>query len=396
MIYYLGDQISQNIRETPEGYLVCENVPIARTGEQIYLARELGITDGDPERQVRVYRNEEDVFDPVAIASFEGKDVTDGHPAEGVDNSNYANYSKGHLERVRRNGDHLEADLIIKDPVLASEVQNRVKREVSCGYMCEYVPYKDGYKQTQIRGNHVAVVPRGRAGHEIAIKDSALEAQKGAHKMNATKALLEFFGLAAKDASPEELEKLTANTAMVLDADPAKKALEAEPTEPAQDEGIPKGDDLDTKLDKILERIETIEKKVNGHGGPKKSSDEKTIDEELTKLEGDACSEDSDPEVEVKEEMKEEVPDKEFAAKLLRLMRPIVAEIGDEAIKSSVTDALLESVRGQSVVPDIQKAATASAKKAADEAAKTSYEKICEGQQSAYNARNPHTMKKEG
>lgn len=394
MISYFGSKISENLSETPEGFLIAQNVPIARTGDQIYLARELGIKDGDPERQIRVTRTEEEVFDPVAMASFEGKDVTDGHPSEGVDASNFANYSKGHLQNVRRNGNVLEADLIIKDPVLASEVQNKVKREVSCGYLCEYEPFGDGYKQTHIRGNHVAVVPRGRAGHEIAIKDSDPESQKGAHKMSATKALLEFFGLAAKDASPEELERLTEKTAKVLDAEPAAKAQEAEPAEPAQDEGIPKGDDLGTKLDKILERIETIEKRINGHGGPKKSSDETTIDEELSKLEGDACGKDG--EAEVIEEEKEEVPDRDLASKILRVMRPIVASIEDKETKSAVADAILESVRGNSLVGDIQKATTASAKQAADAAAKTSYDKICEGQQDAYNARNPHTKKKEG
>ncbi len=391
MTFYFGSKISENLSETPEGFLIAQNVPIARTGEQVYLARELGITDGDPERQIRVLRPEEEVFDPVAMASFEGKDVTDGHPSEGVDSSNFANYSKGHLQNVRRNGNVLEADLFIKDPVLVSEIQNKVKREVSCGYLCEYVPDGEGYRQTHIRGNHVAVVPRGRAGHEIAIKDSGPEPQKGAHKMSATKALLEFFGLAAKDASPEELEKLTENTAKVLDAEPAGKAQEAEPTETAQDADTPKGDDLGTKLDKILERLETIEKKVNGHGGPKKSSDETTIDEELTKLEGDACSEDGAP---AKKE-KVEVQDRETASQILRVMRPIVASIEDEAIKSTVTDAILESVRGQSIVPDIQKAAQASAQQAADAAAKTSYDKICEGQQEAYNSRNPHAKKKE-
>ena len=395
MISYFGSKISENLSETPEGFLIAQNVPIARTGEQIYLALELGIAGADPERQVRVTRTEEEVFDPAAVASFEGKDVTDGHPSEGVDSSNFSHYSKGHLQNVHRNGNVLEADLIIKDPVLASEVRNKVKREVSCGYLCEYEPFGDGYRQTHIRGNHVAVVPLGRAGHEIAIKDSAPEAQKGAHRMSATKALLEFFGLAAKDATPEELEKLTENTALVLDAGPAEKAQEAGPTETARDEDIPEGDDLGSKLDKLLERIEALEKHVNGHGGPEKDSDEAALDEELTKLEGGGPEKDGEPGSEVIEESGEELPDKELARKLLRLMRPIVASIGDKAIKSEVTDAILQSVRSSDPVADIQKAARDSAKRAADAAAKTSYEKICEGQQSAYNARNPHTKNKE-
>ena len=398
MIYYFGSKLSDNISETPEGYLVCRNVPIARTGKQTYLARELNIKDGDPEARIEVERREEDVFSPAAMASFEGKDVTDGHPTEGVNASNFATHSKGHVQNVRRDGDTLVADMIIKDPVLVSEVQNKVKREVSCGYICDYVKEESGgYKQTNIRGNHIAVVPRGRAGHEIAIKDSAPEAQKGAHNMSATKALLEFFGLAAKDATPEELATLTENTAKVLDADPVGKTQEAEPTkaEEVKDEGIPKGDDLGSKLDKILERIETIENRFNGHGGPQKDSDETTIDEELTKLTGETKAGDGDMS-EVIEEKAEEKPDKELSAAILRLMRPIVAKIEDKDVKSSVTDALIEAVRtGPSQLPGIQKATKESAQMAADAAAKTSYEKMCEGSQSAYDARNPH-MKKEG
>ena len=83
MLAYYGTEISPNQTETAEGFLICRNVPIARTGEMVYLARELRL-DGDPERLVMVHRAPEDVFDPAAMASFEGKPVTDGHPPENV------------------------------------------------------------------------------------------------------------------------------------------------------------------------------------------------------------------------------------------------------------------------------------------------------------------------
>ena len=54
-IAYYGTDISPNKTETVEGYLICRNVPIARTGAQQYLAREL-MLDGDPERIVTVDR----------------------------------------------------------------------------------------------------------------------------------------------------------------------------------------------------------------------------------------------------------------------------------------------------------------------------------------------------
>ena len=65
MLTYYGTEISPNQTKTDEGFLICKNVPIARTGTMEYLARELGL-DGDPERIVAVNRYEEDVFSPAA------------------------------------------------------------------------------------------------------------------------------------------------------------------------------------------------------------------------------------------------------------------------------------------------------------------------------------------
>ena len=169
MIAYYGSTISKHMTQTPEGFLICRDVPIARIGTQDYLARELGL-DGEPDRPVTVERRPEDVFDPVAIASFEGKDVTYTHPPEMLAPENQSSYSKGHAENVRREGDFLVADLHLKDPTLISEVRNGILREVSCGYLCDYTPSGAGYRQTNIRGNHIAIVPRGRAGHDVAIK----------------------------------------------------------------------------------------------------------------------------------------------------------------------------------------------------------------------------------
>ena len=218
MIAYYGDRISPHMTDTPKGYLICHDVPIARTGEQEYLAKELQL-DGEPDRLVKVNRYPEDVFEAATLASFEGKDVTAGHPPENVGPENFSAYSKGHVENVRRIGDHIVADLHIKDASLISDIRNHVVREVSCGYLCNYLPDGSGYKQTHIRGNHVAVVPRGRAGHEVAIKDHAAEqAEKGRNQNMSEfwKSILTAFGMAAKDASPEELQTMAATTAAAL------------------------------------------------------------------------------------------------------------------------------------------------------------------------------------
>lgn len=229
MLAYYGTEISEHMTDTPEGYLVCRDVPIARTGDMTYRAGELGL-EGDPDRLVTVRREEADVFSPAAIASFEGKDVTAGHPAEMVGPENHAAYTKGHVQNVRREGDYLLADLLVKDAALISDIRNNIVREVSCGYHCQYVPDGSGYRQAHIRGNHVAVVSRGRAGREVAIKDSAEDAGKGKSMSKFSEAILKAFGMAAHEAEdPAAVEALIPTAATALDAEPAGKAPEAVP-----------------------------------------------------------------------------------------------------------------------------------------------------------------------
>ena len=398
-VAYYGSHISEHLVKTPEGYLICYGVPINRTGTQMYTAGELGL-DGDPERPVTVYRLEEDVFAPAALASLEGKDVTRGHPPEMLNAEIQAGYSKGHLENVHREGENTVADLVIKDPSLVYDVENGVLREVSCGYNCQFEPYLDGYRHTHIVGNHVAVVPRGRAGRDVAIKDAAEQAEKGRnHMSDFWKSVLTAFGMAAKDASPEELDTMVQTTANVLDAEPAK-APEAEPTkdEPAQEPAkdaetieAHKGDDIGAKLDRILEMLEA---KARGGRGEHPLRDETDLDEMIAKLAG-------------KEEGKEAVtiPAEEMdgvtasardaAVELLHKVRPAVAAIEDKQTRAKVTDALLSAIKGPDMMGAIAQATMDSARANADKARKTTYEQMCADSAAEYAARNPHTAKRE-
>lgn len=402
-IAYYGATISPNMDKTPEGYLICRNVPINRTGVQVYTAQEVGIPGGgdDP---VNVYRLEEDVFAPAALASMEGKDITRGHPPDMLDASNQAAYSNGHIENVHRDGDNTLADLIIKDPSLVSDVENKVLREVSCGYYCTFEPYMDGYKQTHLIGNHVAVVPRGRAGHEVAIHDTAPEAEKGRQKMSEFwKSVLTAFGMAAKDASPEELDAMVATTATALDAAPAEPAAEPAKDEapeaaPAEDEMVekaPKGDDIGSKLDRILEMLEA---KARGGRGEHPLHDESDLDEMVAKLAGK--KDDPEAAVVVPAEEMEDVScmsdaAKDAAVELLKKVRPAVAAIQDKQERARVVDALLSTIKGPNTVGTIMQAAQDSARKNAEKTRRNNYQKMCEDAESAYAARNPHKIKKE-
>lgn len=66
---FYGTRLSDNIsRRESTGALLCLNVPVARTGIQQYLPEELGLESGPG--MIPVYRPEEEVFAPEAIASL--------------------------------------------------------------------------------------------------------------------------------------------------------------------------------------------------------------------------------------------------------------------------------------------------------------------------------------
>lgn len=164
---FYGSRFSPHMTKTPEGFLICHSVPICRTGEQEYLPREIGVEE-EKRPIITVLRTPEEVFKPAAIASFEGKPVTDDHPPVPLDSSNYSTYTKGAVQNVHRgtgeDDDKLVCDIVLYNSVLISKVEAG-KREISCGYDCKYIPNGDGtYHQADIIGNHVAVGQAVRRG----------------------------------------------------------------------------------------------------------------------------------------------------------------------------------------------------------------------------------------
>lgn len=393
-IAYYGTTISPHMDRTPEGYLVCRDVPIARTGTQEYFAREM-MLEGDPERIITVDRKPEDVFEAATLASFEGKPVTDGHPPESVSPENFSAYTRGHIQNVRRSGDFIVADLYINDSSLASEVENRVKREVSCGYTCTYVPDGSGYRQTNIRGNHVAVVPAGRAGHDVAIKDSAPEAEKGRKSvMSHWKTFLTAFGMAAKDASPEELDTMATTASTALDAAPAAPAKDAAPeAEPAKAE-----DANDTAMASLDERMGRMEAMLQKLMPKEKAADEDPdLDDMIEKLGGKKDPEASTtvPAEKADDSCMGGGMSKDEALRFYTAMRPTVKKIQDQATRKMVSDAIIGYATGSLANPmgDIVKAAQDSARSASEASRRTDYEKLCADSQAAYAERNPHKKK---
>jgi len=152
---------------TPEGYLRVW-ASIARTGIQHY-------TDADGSIR-KEFRPESEVASPESLASFAGKAITMEHPPALLDSENTKDYQIGFTgsEIVYDNG-FVRAVMTVTDRDVIEKIMHGDVREVSAGYRVNYDPtpgvtdsgeHYNGI-QTEISGNHVAIVRRGRAGPQV-------------------------------------------------------------------------------------------------------------------------------------------------------------------------------------------------------------------------------------
>ncbi|HDV6327454.1 TPA: DUF2213 domain-containing protein [Burkholderia cenocepacia] len=174
---YTTEQIGERQSMTPEGFLLCEAVPIARIGSQDYVYSEL------PELEAKdgiivAERTADVLFSPETLASFKGKPVTINHPPEFVTPANYMSVARGTVCNPRRGegaqADLMLADLLITDAEAIRRVQSKDLTEVSNGYDADYEQIAPGRaRQVTIVGNHVALVKNARCGPVCSIGDSS-------------------------------------------------------------------------------------------------------------------------------------------------------------------------------------------------------------------------------
>lgn len=287
MRFYAPIEIGPSRRKTPEGFLICMDVPLARTGEQIYGPGETPVADRDG--VVMIMREESEVFRPETIASFEGKPVTDDHPPVDVTPSNWKKYAMGHAINVRRgggsDGNLLLGDLIIMDEHAISAVEAG-KREISCGYDAEYDELEPGRgRQWNILGNHIALVERGRCGLRCSIGDQQQEqdmrtlddgkgiyaqlraAVLGGHKETAEALITQAEASKSSDAVHIHLDDAGGGTRRTSDEGGAASQME----------GLEKRmDSFEERIGKVHDSIEEMRKEMKGD----KSKDRKGKDDE--------------------------------------------------------------------------------------------------------------------
>lgn len=298
--FFTNERIGPKRSLTPEGFLLCEDVPIARTGSQDYAYFEL------PELEAKdgvivAERGADVLFAPETLASFEGKPVTIDHPPDFVTPANWKAVSVGHVRNVRRGeGEQSElmlADLLITDAEAIRRVQSDgfdALDQVSNGYDADYEQIAPGRaRQATIVGNHVALVKNARCGPVCSIGDSQPSLLKGANSMANKKgsALLErmrkAFMTRDADAFEQVANEMTGDEGAEGGGQPAihihmpgqapgGAAATADTDPPAGGEGNP-------AEQKIMTAIEGLTQAVNA------------IAARVTKLESGGTTTDADP-----------------------------------------------------------------------------------------------------
>lgn len=179
---FLKDRLALQTQRkyTDEGFLVAP-ARLARSGIYEYYAIEMGLKDREPNEVIRVYRPPEEVFKEESMNSFAGKPVTNDHPPELVDATNYRKYAVGEAgPEVKQDGDYLTATIFVKDAEAIKTIEDG-KSELSNGYLSD-IEWTEGIAengekydaiQRNIRGNHIAIVKRGRAGPACKVADKS-------------------------------------------------------------------------------------------------------------------------------------------------------------------------------------------------------------------------------
>lgn len=208
------EKISPLKEKTPEGYLLCRDVPISRVGSFEYSAAEVGLPNIG--QTVQVWRPEEQIFNPETIASFEAKPVVIGH-ARFADPDNWREIAVGTTQNVRRGegdkSDFLLADLLLTDRKAIEAVESGDLKEVSCGYDADTQETPQGIEQIGIVGNHVALVVSARC--------SGCKIGDGSMTTSLKTRLRKLFRDGNEDAFNEEVDKLQVQDDDAPDAAPA-------------------------------------------------------------------------------------------------------------------------------------------------------------------------------
>lgn len=308
---FLSDKINIGTKRvySDEGFL---QVPacISRIGVQTYTAIEMGLSDRDPKDVIRVFRPEEEVFAEESMLSFASKPVTDNHPPEAVTSKNSKKFTVGHsVPEVTHDNKFVNTTLHILDAATIAKIESG-KVELSNGYSAD-IDWVAGISpdgeqfdaiQRNIKGNHIAIVDRGRAGPTCSLADNSTPTKDE----NVMKIIIDGIGYEMPDQSAEAVAKLQKR---LSDAEEElkKKDTEHEKEKEDTEEEMKKKDE---ELEKAKKDTEHAKSKVpTSDALSKMVSDRAELIEKVHKIDQDiTCDGKSDEEL-MKEVVSSKLPD---------------------------------------------------------------------------------------
>lgn len=327
-----GTKLSEHIWEDNNGQLICRDAIIARTGSYDYLESEI-IEGGDRNKIVKVFRTDDEVFDPVSIASFENKPFVDDHPQEDVSPENFRELSMGYMRDVRRGTGELSncliCDIVVTDPDVIESIKSGEKRELSLGYDTHIVRKNGEYIMTKIRGNHLALVNSGRAGCAT-IRDSAQKLNK-AGGIDMKKSRVTLFDEDIYEV--EEIREEDNDNVLLEETTDADEEVVAETVE-TTDDAEPTLGEIKELLLQVLAKLDAPKADVQDEEGEPVKEGEEITDDIVEQEEG--VQDEEEPVVEGVEDDEEELveDDEEAVAEEELLDADEISEDETEATKT--------------------------------------------------------------
>lgn len=159
------------------GFWRIKDNPLSKEGVFPYLGKQID-KSLEPNKIYWVYRPMSELSKPETVESFNAVPMIDEHEMIGEGFTPYDDRPAGGvIYNTKAKDGKLYGDIKIFSEQLKDEIQSG-KKELSMGYECNYEPQKGVFEgkeydfvQTNLRGNHVALVNRGRMGSDVRVYD---------------------------------------------------------------------------------------------------------------------------------------------------------------------------------------------------------------------------------
>lgn len=305
--------IAQDKKEVDtNGWFEVKDNPLSKEGVFLYRGNQIILPDGsrasETDDLIPVYRPADELSNPEAIDSFKLVPWVDEHTMLGSEELGLTPAERKGVSGV------VGEDVYFKNGILygnikafsenlARKIENG-KKELSLGYRCSYERssgewngQKYDYIQRNLRGNHLALVDKGRMGAEVRVMDSQETGISYGNFIFTCDSLMEKNEMNLEELLKQAVEKFgdsataLAEIKKLLDEQGQGNGENQDPssTPPATDDGEmggnpddepPAQDDDEGKLDKLLSLVEGLVSRVEALEGNSDAKDEEDDPEE--------------------------------------------------------------------------------------------------------------------